>query len=64
MDPDANLKEQREIIARMQQARNEPRVNAADAERLAELAQALDEWIVRGGSLPAAWQREGAYRAR
>ena len=30
---------------------------AHDANRLAELAQALDEWIVKGGFLPTDWSK-------
>jgi len=63
MDPDANLKEQRELIARINaddEASDEtsPRVmyNPNDARRLIELVQALDQWITGGGFLPAAWK--------
>ncbi len=53
MDPNANLAEQRRIrnaIRIGQYTRN-------DVDRLAELIEALDEWISRGGFLPEAWQR-------
>jgi hypothetical protein len=54
MDPDANLKEQRElakcILARFG--------DSADAERLAELVEALDGWIRLGGGVPHAWKRD------
>lgn len=52
MDPNANLAEQRRILARF----NADEASLADAERLAELVAALDEWISRGGFLPAEWQ--------
>lgn len=54
MDPDANLAEQRRIIARMLADGSES-IDTGDAVRLAELAQALDEWIAKGGFLPKAW---------
>lgn len=68
MDPDANLKEQREIAAALLAAddRRHPdtgtlqSADVADYEhngsRLAELVQALDEWISNRGFLPAAWK--------
>ena len=56
MDPDANLEEQRRIVARMlDNEENEDYLT--DAQRLAELVQALDEWIVRGGFLPEEWRK-------
>lgn len=54
MDPDANLSEQRRIIARMLDGTSEA-IDTGDAVRLAELARALDEWITRYGFLPAEW---------
>lgn len=63
MDPTANLAEQREIAARITLAVDtaDPStinpVDPDDAARLAELVMALDEWMSRGGFLPAAWQR-------
>lgn len=67
MDPNANLEEQRRIVARIFTladseffgTRENRKLLAQDAERLAELAEALDVWISRGGFLPAAWQRSG-----
>jgi len=70
MDLNANLKEQREIAARIIAAADAwdgtPQSQAvgvvsvavvlADAERLAELVQALDGWLSRGGFQPAAWR--------
>lgn len=67
MDPTANLKEQVEValdIVRTWDDCNadgtltrEMQEHVADqANRLAELVIALDEWIKRGGFLPAAWQ--------
>ncbi len=61
MDPNANLKEQREIATRMlghnqYRAASGPSYSV-DATRLAELVQALDGWITNGGFLPEAWTK-------
>jgi len=70
MDPDANLAEQRQIAARIlarhtDDVRSRGRLRRGvemsaddtdDAQRLAELVQALDGWISGGGFLPAAWR--------
>lgn len=47
MDPNATLAAIREITGRDEHA---------DPE-LAELVDALDQWLSKGGFLPAAWQR-------
>lgn len=49
MDPNANLAEQRRLFSSLD------KWTRADLERLAELAEALDEWISAGGFLPDAW---------
>jgi hypothetical protein len=57
MDPNANLAEQRRIAERLimnQIGREQERLH--DAARLAELVEALDEWITNGGFLPDAWR--------
>jgi len=57
MDPHANLREQRELARRIQQAENneDPAYNVGeDADRLAELVLALDEWRTKGGFDPYA----------
>ncbi len=68
MDPDANLEEQREVTADIMKIRDaaDPYTGeftedqelelVTHAERLAELAQALDEWISKGGFLPKPWK--------
>lgn len=68
MDPDANLREQRElaraIIERFDRVDEhtgrysdlDMEGQISDAERLAELIQALDEWITKGGFLPKDWR--------
>ena len=53
MDPNANLIEQRTLAARLASGNA---VNEDDAMRLGELVLALDEWIGRGGFLPASWE--------
>lgn len=61
MDPDANLKEQLTIAKRIIKHADAPTtvaVDAHDAEALAERVIALNEWIKRGGFLPAAWRHE------
>jgi hypothetical protein len=67
MDPDANLEEQRSLAAeamKIQDACSDngdytPEQQERHAEiacRLAELVQALDEWIMKGGFLPKEWR--------
>lgn len=55
MDPDANIKEQRGLARRII-ADVDRGVGASpnDAERLAELVLALDEWLQKGG-FPPQW---------
>ena len=76
MDPDANLKEQRELAEEILKLADgvcgdksietpkETKMREASeqlilykAEKLAELVQALDQWISRGGFLPRGWKR-------
>jgi hypothetical protein len=52
MDPDANLAEQRELIAKY--ARGE--FTEGDTDRLVELAAALDNWLFNGGFIPKDWR--------
>lgn len=59
MDPDANLREQRELSARIlgsiiMGSYTQDELER-DAERLAELVESNDEWLARGGCLPKAW---------
>ena len=56
MDPNANLKEQRIIVARII-ADEYPIASdhTRDAARLADLVEAQDGWLSRGGFLPSAW---------
>jgi hypothetical protein len=52
MDPDATLLELRGLVnVQLTSA------HAANADRMAELFNCLDDWIISGGFLPAAWER-------
>ncbi len=51
MDPDANLTEMRELASTLADVPERP----TDAARLAELVQAMDEWLCKGGFRPLAW---------
>ena len=59
MDPTANLREQLEIVRAILDLEREPiepaRLRIA-AERLAELVEALNGWLSRGGFLPLQWR--------
>ena len=60
MDPNANLERCRRLANRLiaqeeNQRRSGDNHDTAGYE-LAELFQALDEWISRGGFLPRAWK--------
>lgn len=58
MDPDANLKEQLEIAAILNQFRDADEPPPEDQVwRLAELVEALNEWILKGGALPKSWSK-------
>ncbi len=54
MDPNANLREQRRIAAKILA---DELVSESEVFRLAELIEALDQWLRRRGALPADWQR-------
>lgn len=60
MDPNANLVEQRRLAGfiKTEMERDEPNLKAVQeaSERLAELVEALDEWLANGGFLPQEWQ--------
>ena len=53
MDPNANLQEQLQLADLILDGLG----TRANAERLAELVVALDEWIAKGGFLPSKWLR-------
>jgi hypothetical protein len=67
VDPNANLIEQRAIVANVhaivdacplsgEYTREQLEALAEYAARLAELAEALDGWIKAGGFLPDSWE--------
>jgi hypothetical protein len=56
VDPDANLNEQRELCRKIMRATGKEMSMVQDAERLAELASSLDDWMTNGGFLPASWR--------
>ncbi len=54
MDPDEALRRIREIVKRV----NENDNFESDVPELGNLVQALDEWLTKGGFLPALWHRK------
>ena len=60
MDPDYNLKSQKEHAERLRADKYlSTQAKLADAERLAELVLTLDAWLRSGNSLPLAWSPRG-----
>jgi hypothetical protein len=58
MDPDAALDELLALVDRMTTLADmhlPPRVIAHDMNRMIELVEALDGWLVAGGYLPSRW---------
>jgi hypothetical protein len=57
VDPNENLKEQLRLASSILDypAQSDMDTLNADSERLAELVLALDEWMFKGGFLPARW---------
>lgn len=61
MDPNANLKEQLELAAEIIKSSDANEgyfFDPAKAVRLAELVEALDGWLSKGGFLPGKWERK------
>lgn len=57
MDPNANLAEQLKLSERIVNESYNSLINfKIDAERLAELVIALNNWIKMGGTLPTSWE--------
>jgi hypothetical protein len=56
VDPDETLAQLREAIEAVWAAESSVAAAAA-ADHVAEYAAALDQWLSRGGFLPAAWSR-------
>jgi hypothetical protein len=55
MDPDANLREQLELVAKVDEMTDGEKVHAF--ERLADLVEGLNDWITHHGHLPKAWRK-------
>ena len=54
MDPNVTLAQIRELVSE-----NEYRdLYADETDRLVELVQSLDQWISKGGFLPADWNKQ------
>jgi hypothetical protein len=53
MDPNSNLRDQLNIARSVLAVKGE---HSYGAVRLAELVEALDDWITRGGFLPERWR--------
>jgi hypothetical protein len=63
MDPNANLAAQRKLAARILACVDrEEAPDPEDVRRLAELVEALDDWLKMGGALPDDWLLEHANR--
>lgn len=58
MDPDEALRILR-LTAKQMDADENPLIFAAHANELIEHFTALDEWLSKGGFLPAAWAQPG-----
>ena len=57
MDPNANLKELRQLCDSMSKAElADQQYSQDDMARVLDLLTALDQWIAGGGFLPDAWQ--------
>lgn len=54
MDPDANWEEQQRLLKKIQSNN----YDKDDLDRLAELKEALDGWLARGGFPPKRWRHE------
>lgn len=57
MDPNANLAELRRLLASRDDGTADEQITKL--ERIAELTEALDEWITRNGALPRDWAAAG-----
>ena len=65
MDPDSNLREQREVRSRLLAAfdaadpdTGEWHPDLDDVYRLTELCEGLDGWLSRGGAVPRVWRSD------
>jgi DNA-directed RNA polymerase specialized sigma subunit len=61
MDPNENLKRQRELVKEIQEENakqyEDQEILASCAVELAELVEAMDEWISKRGFLPNDWSQ-------
>lgn len=60
MDPNANLREQRDLLKLIETAvagGSSPRDLGWEMRRVLELTEAMDMWLSNGGFLPEAWAR-------
>lgn len=58
MDPNANLRQQREIVRIHNTLEgSDIQLSPRIMDRLVELVEALDEWLTKGGFMPDAWKR-------
>ena len=55
MDPNENLEEQRDLSEALVESSDEEETQA-QSNRLAELVESLDGWIMKGGFLPTEWE--------
>lgn len=61
MDPDANLEEQRELLKKMRDWDGKFGQDLIEwGQRLADLVEALDDWMSKGGFPPKAWKHDKA----
>lgn len=64
MDPNANLEEQRRLVKLLLDGSiTTDRARSVTAHRLAELIEALDGWLSKGGFLPESWAQQAERRA-
>lgn len=64
MDPNAALVEIRDVIRKIRDDRTARTLDAfLELENITTAAEALDEWLTKGGFLPAAWDVDTASSA-
>lgn len=63
MDPNEALKNAREALIAFHAEEDSTLIEEA-AGRLADAFEALDEWLMKGGFMPEAWERAHEERAR
>lgn len=61
MDPNSDLKKMLKLAAKMLRDHEDEDlegIDRDDANRLAEMVEALDGWLSKGGFLPGKWERK------